>query len=247
MKKLNKAISLLLLSLSISTYANDYELGVFQLNRGEFKAAIAEFTPLVEQKYAPAMHQMGLIHLNGWGVRKSPDKAFEYFSLAASQNYPDSLFELATMYSEGISVNKDLKTAFTLTEKAAKKNLTSAQFNLGVMYMNGTGVKQDDLKAARWYQQAADRNYALAQFNLALMYYEGKGVEKSTEMSYIWNIIAARNGYEPAAKSRDMDEHRLDITQIEVSRKRADELYKKIIDQADKRAKKAQQRSLLTQ
>ncbi len=222
--------------------ANDLEQGIYELNRGEFKAAIAQFEPLLEEKYSPAQYQMGLMYLNGWGVQKSPQKAFELFSLSATQNYPDALFELANMYSEGITTNKDLKTAFTLMEKAANKNLARAQFNLAVMYYNGEGTTQDDLKASRWYQKAADQNYALAQYNLALMYYEGRGVEKSTKMSYIWNIIAAQNGYADAAKSRDMDEHKLNVTDIEVARDEARRLYRKIVDQAELKARIANQK-----
>ena len=101
--------------------AGDLELGIYELNRGEFKKAIAQFQPLVEEKYSPAQYQMGLIHLNGWGVKKSPKKAFELFSLAATQNHPEALFDLANMYTEGAVTKKNLETAFVLMEKAANK------------------------------------------------------------------------------------------------------------------------------
>jgi len=239
MKK--SVLSLMLLSLSTahSAFANDLELGIYQLNRGEFKAAINEFKPLVVEGYAPAQYQMGLIYLNGNGVRKDPGQAFELFSLAADQNYPDAQFQLAVMYTDGIGVKQNKKMAFELTEKAAKKGLASAEFNLGVMYYNGEGVVKNYLIASRWYQKAANQNYALAQFNLALMYYEGKGVEKDIEKSYIWNTISARNGYVQAQKSRDMDERDLSVEQIEKSRARADDMYRKIMMQVDLKTKEA--------
>ncbi|MDO6447452.1 tetratricopeptide repeat protein [Colwellia sp. 1_MG-2023] len=237
----------LLLTFSINFFAysfdGDLELGIFQLNRGEFKAAIAEFEPLIAEEYSPAQYQMALIYENGWGVKKDPQKAFEFMSLAAAQNYPDALFNLSVMYSEGEIVKKDLKTAFVLMEKAANKELPSAQFNLGVMYANAIGVDRDLAKAAKWYEMAARQNYTLAQFNLALMYFEGKGVKKSTEMSYVWNYIAARSGYTPAIKSRDMDEHKLSVDDIQKGRDHANSLYAQIIEQIDlKNKKRAQQR-----
>jgi TPR repeat protein len=107
------------------------------------------------------------------------------------------------------------------------------------MIYNGSGVPQDYLQASRWYKKAADQNYALAQFNLALMYFDGKGVAKSTEMSYIWNIIAARNGYRIAEKSRDMDEQKLTVEEIKISREKADTIQRNIIQQRELKLRQA--------
>ncbi|GLX78929.1 hypothetical protein tinsulaeT_22690 [Thalassotalea insulae] len=245
MKRLQRAVLVLALTSSASVFSfdGDLELGIFQLNRGEFKAAIAEFEPLLAEQYAPAQYQMAMIHLNGWGVKKDPQKAFELLTLAAAQNYPDALFSLSVMYSEGEVVDKDLKTAFVLMEKAANKNLASAQFNLGVMYADGIGVNKNSKRAVTWYKKAARQNYALAQFNLALMYFEGRGVKKDLNMSYVWNYIAAKSGYKPAEKSRDMDEHKLSIEDIKTGRERAESLHEQILEQIDLRAKKASQAS----
>lgn len=227
----------MLSSVSSFAYQGDLDQGIYELNRGSFKAAINEFEPLVAQEYSPAQYQMALIYLNGFGVKKDSNKAFELLSLSSAQNYPDALFSLSLMYSEGDIVKKDLKTAFALMERAAIRNLVSAQFNLGVMYFNGTGTYKDYKKAARWYKTAAKQNYALAQFNLALMYFEGLGVEKSIEMSFVWNIISASNGYENAAKSRDMDALKLSNLEINQAREKADRLYKQIVEQQEAKNK----------
>jgi len=237
-------IMMLLASFTASSQGNDLQQGIYEFNRGEFKAAIEQFRPLVSEGYAPAQYQMALIYQHGYAVAKDGMKALELFQLAAAQNYPDAQFELALLYSEGKLVKKDLKKAFDLTHKAAQKDLASAQFNLGVMYANGTGVKQDDFKASRWYKSAANQNYALAQFNLALLYSEGKGVEKSTEMSYIWNTIASWNGYANAEKSRLMDERDLAkgtrYNKMETINEKANDIYQKIIAQQELKAKMAE-------
>lgn len=237
-----KKLTLLALSFALFTqnavYSADLDQGIYELNRGEFKAAIAEFEPLVAQEYAPAQYQMALIYLNGYGVVKNTSKAVDLLHLAASQNEPDALFDLSLLYSEGEVVEKDLKTAYALMEKAANLDLPRAQFNLGVMLFNGEGVERNYLQASRWYQKAADQNYALAQFNLALMYFEGKGVAKSTQMSYVWNIIAAKNGYKMAEKSRDMDEYKLSVDDIKTNREKADAIYRKILDQRELKLRK---------
>jgi TPR repeat protein len=148
------------------------------------------------------------------------------------------------MYTEGTIVPKNLPLAFLLTQKAAKKKLASAQYNLGVMYYNGQGVKKDFHQASKAYTKAAEQNYALAQFNLALMYYEGKGVEKSVEKSFIWNSIAAMNGYANAEKSRTMDMRDLSSEQIERAREIMNEKYTKIIRRAELKAKLANKKRL---
>ncbi len=217
--------------------AADLKQGIYELNRGQFKAAETEFMPLIEEGYAPAQYQMGLMHLNGWGMKKDPLKAFELFTLAANQNYPDAQFELSIMYSEGTPVEKDEVKAFNLTFAAANHGLASAQFNLGVMYANGTGTYKDYKNAANSYEKAAKQNYALAQFNLALLYAEGLGVEKSIEQSYIWNTISSFNGYKPAETSRILDERNMGKAQVEKAHEKANSLYQNLIAQAELKAK----------
>jgi TPR repeat protein len=234
----------LLSSFSVLSKGNDLEQGIYEINRGEFQAAIAQFRPLVNEGDAPAQYQMALIYQHGYSVPKDGMKALELFELSATQNYPDAQFELALIYSEGKLVKQDIKKAFELTQKAAKKDLPNAQFNLAVMYATGTGVKQDNFKASRWYKNAANQNYALAQYNLALLYSEGKGVEKSTNLSYVWNSIAAWNGYPDAEKSRIMDARELSQIMIEENIEKANKIYQKIKEQQELKAKTAKKRPL---
>jgi hypothetical protein len=232
----------LLLPLSSVVLANDYQLGIYELNRGKFKAAMAQFEPLAKDGFTPAQYQLAMMYKNGHGVAQNTKKAFELLTLAAEQNDSDAQFDLSLMYSEGNVVEKDLIKAFKLMAKSANKGLASAQYNLGVMYYKGQGVTKDNTEAAHWYKSAAKLNYALAQFNLALMYFEGEGIEKSQEKSYIWNVIAAYNGYEDAAKSRDMDAQTLTKAQVSSAREKADEMYLKIIQQVEINAQKASEK-----
>lgn len=226
-------------SVSTFTSANDYNLGLYELNRGEFKAAMAQFEPLAMDGYSPAQYQLAMMYKNSQGTEKNTQKAFELLTLAAAQNDSDAQFDLSLMYSVGEGTEINLITAFQLMQKSAEKGLASAQFNLAVMYYQGIGVTVDNLKASKWYQAAANQNYALAQFNLALMYFEGKGVAKSLENSFIWNTIAAYNGSDDAAKSRDMDAHKLTKAKITSARLKADEMYLKIIKKVEIEAKKS--------
>lgn len=240
--KIMSLIFLMLSGFSTLSQGNDLELGIYELNRGEFHAAIEQFRPLVAEGYAPAQYQMAIVYQHGYGVAKNGMKALSLFRLAAKQNYSDAQFELALIYTEGKLVPQDLKKSYELTYKAAKKGLASAQFNLAVMFANGTGIKQDNFKASRWYQTAADQNYALAQYNLALLYSDGVGVEKSTEMSLVWNTIASWNGYPDANQSRILDERQLSAAKKDSAFEKANRIYKKIKEQEKKKAEIAQKR-----
>lgn len=235
-------LSTFLFAISNSATANDYQLGMYELNRGQFKQAIVQFEPLVADGFSPAQYQLAMMYKNAQGVVKNEKKAFELLTLAANQNDSDAQFDLSIMYSEGKIVKKDLVQAFLLMEKSAKKGLASAEFNLAVMYYNGDGVIKDKSNASKWYKKAANQNYALAQFNLALMYFDGEGLEKSLEKSYIWNTIAAYNGYSDAMKSRDMDAHKMSKAQIIKAKETADALYQKIIEQTELKARLAKQK-----
>lgn len=243
MKKTILLSLILMMSFTFQSVANDFNKGMYELNRGEFHEAITQFQPLVDDNYAPAQYQMAKIYLYGYGTNKNDQKALELMTKAAEQNYPDALFALSVIYTEGALVAKDTDKAFELMEKAAMKELPSAQFNLGVMYAQGQGIKKDDYQATRWYKKAADQNFALAQFNLALMYYEGKGVEKSDYLSYVWNSVAAKGGYKNAEKSRDMDERHLSSEEIKSGREEANLIYNKLVRKQDLEAKIAAEKS----
>lgn len=237
-------IFILLNGFSTVSQATDLELGIYELNRGEFHTAIEIFRPLVIKGYAPAQYQMATIYQHGYGVVKNGAKALALYQLAAKQNYPDALFELALIYNEGKLVPQDLNKAYQLTETVAQKGLASAQFNLAVMLSNGTGVEQNYFIASRWYQKAADQNHALAQYNLALLYSDGKGVEQSTEMSFIWNTIASWNNYPNANKSRILDERQLSKIAKDSAMEKANRIYKKIKNQLKLKAEFTQKKHL---
>jgi len=237
-------IFLLTSSFSTLSQGNDLEQGIYELNRGEFHAAIEQFRPLVAEGYAAAQYQMALVYLHGYGVPKDGMKALALFKLAAEQNDSDAQFELALIYSEGKLVKQDLKQSYQLTLQAAKKGLSSAQFNVAVMFANGTGVEQDYFKASRWYKTAANQNHVLAQFNLALLYSEGKGVEKSTEMSLVWNTIAAWNGYSDANTSSIFDKRELSSLKIKSAEDKANKIYNQILAKETSKAEIAKKKNL---
>lgn len=219
---------------SLPSFANDYDIAIEKINRGDFQGAMEELKPLVELGLPLALYQQANLYENGFGVKQNYTLAFELYQRAAGRGIPEAQFALAQMYLDGHGTPKSLRQGFEYTKRAADKGLAAAQYNLGLMYQEGKGVSQSYSKAAVWYQEAADKNYTFAQFNLALLYYDGLGVTKDLEMSYIWNRVAAFNGYAPAEKSMNLDSKELSREQIKRCRERADEIYLKIAPKVER-------------
>ena len=83
-----KIIIGLLLSLLLGsgvTVAADFNKGLKAAQSGDFKTALAEWTPLAELGYASAQYNLGIMYDNGNGVLENDKTAVKWFTLAADQ------------------------------------------------------------------------------------------------------------------------------------------------------------------
>ena len=64
-----------------------------------------------------AIHNLGLLYLNGHGVSKNYDKAFNLFQKSAKEEYLDEILMLSYNYETGIGTNVNKKKAFDLYQK----------------------------------------------------------------------------------------------------------------------------------
>lgn len=94
--------------------------------------------------------QLTLGHLHHHGARGLPadaEKAFSYYSKAASAGEPSAYANLGNMYAQGVGVEQDNATAVEYFRRGAAKDHPPSQNGLGYMYMHGHGLKQDYAKA----------------------------------------------------------------------------------------------------
>ena len=103
------------------------------------------------------------------------------------------------------------------------------------MYANGEGVLKDDKAAVKWYRRAAEQGYADAQFNLGVMCHTGDALPKDYVAAYAWYSLAAFDGDEIGAESRDEVAKQMTPEQIAEANKLFNELLKKI--EANKKEK----------
>jgi uncharacterized protein len=65
----------------------------------------------------------------------------------------------------------------------------------------------------KWFRLAADKGFAIAQYNLGLMYSNGLGPQDYVQ-SHMWLSLSGAQGYEPAAKNRDIVAKQMTLAQI---------------------------------
>ena len=69
-----------------------------------------------------AQELLGVMYLNGEGVDKDAQKAFDLLSKAANKGYTDSQYALALMYARGVDVPFDKEKALYWLNKSIATN-----------------------------------------------------------------------------------------------------------------------------
>lgn len=146
-----------------------------------------------------SIYKLGSLYDNGILVKEDPNKAFEYFKIAAEKGVPDAQYRLACFYDESygvVSINR--KRAAYWYKKAADQGHTIAKYNLAICYQNGDGVDKDLEKAFNLVQDAAIENLPIAQTTLGLYYEQGIYVKKDSGNAIYWYKKAIENDDEDA-------------------------------------------------
>ncbi|MDD5029144.1 MAG: tetratricopeptide repeat protein [Rhodoferax sp.] len=115
------------------------------------------------QGFAPAQASLGILYAK----MEKPDKAAEWWQVAAEQGDPEAQFNLALAYAKGQGVAMDATLALAWLTKAAEQGVISAQSKLGLLYATGDGVAQDPIEAHKWFWIASQKGDIVAQANLA--------------------------------------------------------------------------------
>jgi len=99
--------------------AADFDAGRAALQKGDYAAALREWTPLAERGDAVAQFNLGLMYYRGQGVRQDDKTALRWFRLAAEQGHAEAQLVLGAMYYGGYGVSQDYITAHMWANIAA--------------------------------------------------------------------------------------------------------------------------------
>ncbi|MCQ2353256.1 MAG: SEL1-like repeat protein [Victivallaceae bacterium] len=186
---------------------------------------------IAERGNAEAQSGLAELYLEGIGVEKDAEKAFEWGRKSAEQGNAEAQVGLAALYLEGIGVEKDAEKAFEWGRKSAEQGNAEAQLLLAGLYLEGIGVEKDAEKAFEWYRKSAEQGNAEAQWSLAGLYLEGIGVEKDAEKAFEWYRKSAEQGNAEAQWS--LANLYFDGTGVEKDVRKAFEWCRKSAEQGD--------------
>ena len=99
---------------------------------------------------------LGNFYYNGYGVRQSHEKAFQYFNKACDLGSGKGCSSVGFAYYDGKGVKKDLKSAIKFFAKACELGNNNGCVMLGLSYQYGEGVTQNLSKAKELYGKACD-------------------------------------------------------------------------------------------
>lgn len=185
--------------------ADGFASGLFSKGKEDYDRAFPLFVAASKHGHAEAGYRAALCYEFGWGTRKDPPKAVQFYRQASSKNHPGAASRLGraclvgdmglgNRYREGI---KWLKRA----AESADFQYNSAPYELGLLHETGYGadVFQDESYAAQLFTQSADLGHVEANYRLGDAYEHGKlNCPQDPALSVHFYTGAAQGGH-PAA------------------------------------------------
>ncbi|MBR0716437.1 tetratricopeptide repeat protein [Bradyrhizobium liaoningense] len=148
-----------------------------------------------------AMAGLGVLMINGAGVRKNVNEARTLIETAAKAGDVEGMINLAAIYGAGVGVKPDLAMARNWYAKAAAANSGEALFQLGLMTQDGDDGPKDDVVARALFEKAAAFDHADALERLGAYAEAGRAGEKDPKAAIAYYKRAAALGSEDAAKA----------------------------------------------
>jgi len=144
-------LALLLLAFICSEAQADVAGGIAAYHRGDYPAALSEFRIAADQDDPFAQNVLGLMYVQGLGVKRNYQLALDWFSKAQVLGLPDAMANLAKMYADGLGVTKSDATALRYYRDAALSGFRPALSLMVKIYeQGGLGVAPDAKKALYW-------------------------------------------------------------------------------------------------
>ncbi|HTD06148.1 tetratricopeptide repeat protein [Undibacterium sp.] len=213
--------SLLLLASSAVAWADDFLDGVDSYEKKDYASALKLFKKAAKKGNSDAQFNLGLMYVNGEGVKRDYDQALRWYEQSAVQGNARAQLNYGRMFAKGLGVSQDYDQARAWYRKSAAQGYPDAEYTLGIMYFTGIGAVQNFAQAESWFRKAALKGNASSQHYLGLMYFRGNGVAQDDVEALKWFILA--DGYKDALEYREYAEAKMSKEQIAQAKKLAEE------------------------
>ena len=146
-----------MLALGAPAHADALMDGARAFQRQDYRAALNNWRPLAIQGNPTAQNNLGVMYLDGKGVKQSFSEAVRWISLSAAAGSSLGQNNLGGLYRDGKGVPRDFRKAFQWFTAGAAQGNSGAQYNLGLMYELGQGTQAEPFHAFMWYALAAEQ------------------------------------------------------------------------------------------
>ena len=131
--------------------AADVESGIAAYQRGDFAAALAEFSDAARQNDPLALNVLGIMYAEGRAIERNDKLAVDLFFRAQALGSLEAGANLGRMYADGRGVPKSNVEALKHYRDAALGGYLPAMRKLAEIYEKGDlGVSPDPATAAEW-------------------------------------------------------------------------------------------------
>ena len=156
-----------------------------------FEKALTWFKRGVANGDALCQYELGLMHLQGLGVRKDAVLAADYFTEAANQDFASAQVNLGQLFLD----QGDISTATRFFELAARHQHIEAFYHLAEINNNGVGRERSCGMGTAYYKMVAEKVESIhSSFDEANKAYD----EGNAEVALSLYMMAAEQGYESA-------------------------------------------------
>lgn len=152
---MKKIFSMLILMISCSVLANDWDDARVAWEKKDYKTALAKFKSAAEGGNVAALFMVGALYQEGKGTTQNYKEAARWYGLGAAQGDADSMVNLGRLYSKGLGVAQNYKIANKWWKTAAEQGSTEGQAKLGWSYILGQGNLENFVLAHMWLNLAA--------------------------------------------------------------------------------------------
>ncbi len=161
---------------------------------------VAEVRARADRNDREALHVLGRLHEEGFGVAKDEAQAARLYRLASEgdNGLPEAMHALANCYRKERGVGRDFARMHQFYRAAAARNFAPSMYYLGRAYEAGWGVPADNTMAYNWYEKAARQGSAPAQYAAARMALAGIGTPVNDANALSFAQMASRQHYGPA-------------------------------------------------
>lgn len=182
--------------------ADGYASGLFNKGVEDNDRAFPLFVAASKHGHAEAGYRAALCYEFGWGSRKDPNKAVQFYRQSASKNHPGAMSRLGRACLVGdLGLGNRYREGLKWLKRAAESadfQYNAAPYELGLLHETGFGddIFRDEAYAAQLFTQSADLGHVEANYRLGDSYEHGRlSCPKDPALSVHFYTRAAERGH----------------------------------------------------